>query len=306
MIKPGKVSRDFIEGKRNRYSNPFQFYLTVSVIFFLLIGLTESYEKFQSFRTGKKKPPAIEVAKQIDPDNLKKIQTNGNIKLQEVLKELDSSELKVISTTLPQFKIDTTKVHRTTKANDWSFIGGGKNKYSRMQKYQKEHPDAEMDAALDSLKLEKTFLNRFFYNRIELGNDLINDNDKQQAFNKQLISYASISLFIFLPIFTLTLKLFYIRRKFTYVEHLVFVFHTQTVFFLLLTIFFFINFFKGGEQIIAIFFLIFLIYLFIAMRKFYRQGRFKTFIKYTLLNTVYMILATIGVAIVSAISFALY
>ena len=47
----------------------------------------------------------------------------------------------------------------------------------------------------------------------------------------------SISLFIFLPIFTLFLMLLYIRRKYTYMEHLVFVFNTQTVFFLLLLIF---------------------------------------------------------------------
>ncbi|WP_420793206.1 DUF3667 domain-containing protein [Polaribacter ponticola] len=36
LINPGKVSRDYIDGKRQRYTNPFRFYLTVSIIFFYL------------------------------------------------------------------------------------------------------------------------------------------------------------------------------------------------------------------------------------------------------------------------------
>lgn len=34
-------------------------------------------------------------------------------------------------------------------------------------------------------------------------------------------------------------KFYYVRRKFTYVEHLIFVFHSQKVFFMLFTILYF-------------------------------------------------------------------
>ena len=37
LIKPGKVSREYIEGKRARFVNPFRFYLSVSIIFFLIL-----------------------------------------------------------------------------------------------------------------------------------------------------------------------------------------------------------------------------------------------------------------------------
>ena len=53
LTKPGKVSRDYIDGKRQRYANPFRFYLTISVLFFLIIGATESYDTFKELRTGK-------------------------------------------------------------------------------------------------------------------------------------------------------------------------------------------------------------------------------------------------------------
>ena len=48
LIKPGKVSRDFIEGRRARYTNPFQFYISVSIVFFLILFLN-NYNTNQYF-----------------------------------------------------------------------------------------------------------------------------------------------------------------------------------------------------------------------------------------------------------------
>ena len=122
---------------------------------------------------------------------------------------------------------------------------------------------------------------------------------------KQIISYLSISLFILLPIFTLFLKFFYLRRKFTYVEHLVFVFHTQTVFFLLLTIFYLLNHYSAQSYAIPIFLLLFLIYLFLAMKKFYNQGYFKTFFKFIFINMSFTLTSSIGFALVAILAFML-
>ena len=76
----------------------------------------------------------------------------------------------------------------------------------------------------------------------------------------------------------------------SYMEHLVFVFHTQTVFFLLMIIYILINYFTNYENV-GLFMLLFLVYLFMALKKFYQQGKFKTFVKFILLNIVY---TTIG------------
>ena len=40
IFKPGKISLEYIKGKRAKYANPFRFYLSVSIIFFLLYGLS--------------------------------------------------------------------------------------------------------------------------------------------------------------------------------------------------------------------------------------------------------------------------
>ena len=101
-------------------------------------------------------------------------------------------------------------------------------------------------------------------------------------------------IFFFLPVFALAIWLMYTRKKFTYVDHLIFSFHNQSLLFILLIISFLIDaIFDTVSQ--PIFLLIFLFYLYKAMRKFYQQKRFKTIVKYLLLNTIFVILATVSV-----------
>ena len=97
--------------------------------------------------------------------------------------------------------------------------------------------------------------------------------------------------------------LLYIRHRYNYTENLVFVFHVQTVFFLLLMIFMIIGRFSNSDWVNGIFVALFLFYLYKAMRTFYEQGRFKTLVKFLLLNTSFMILAAIGAVIVSFLAF---
>lgn len=42
LFKPGKVSKEYVEGKRKKYANPFQLFLHITIIYFLLTGLINS------------------------------------------------------------------------------------------------------------------------------------------------------------------------------------------------------------------------------------------------------------------------
>lgn len=198
---------------------------------------------------------------------------------------------------------DTT-ASKISKGNRISF--GGDLRLDKFINYQKKYPDSRIDQALDTLGFDKNFTNRFLYTRAKAANSLVK-KDSREDYLSDLLSYGSISLFIFLPIFTLFLKFIYIRRKYTYVDHLIFVFHTQTVFFMLLTMLYLISFFTYVDAGSAwVFLLLFLIYLIIAMKKFYQQGYIKTFIKFLMLNIIYLFWGCIGIIIVALISFALY
>jgi hypothetical protein len=85
----------------------------------------------------------------------------------------------------------------------------------------------------------------------------------------------------------------YIRKKYTYTDHLIFSFHNQSLLFILLIVSYLIDAILKTESG-GLFILIFAIYLYKAMRSFYGEGRFKTIVKYSILNTVFIILASIG------------
>ena len=294
ITRPGKISADYIEGKRERYANPFRFYITASILFFLFYGINETIDNFK--KLDKAFTSKSKNEKQVDLDSI------NNIINKELAKNkipIDSTQQKITQ----NFNLNINDSIKAKKEPKISF--GGDSRLDQFVKFNKKYPEIDVATALDSLKQENTFWNRFFYNRAQLANSFFSEKQKRKEFVSKMLSYGSISLFILLPIFTLALKLFYVRRKYTYVEHLIFVFHTQTVFFLLLTLLMIINFFTnnvGSEIFIGLF----LIYLFIAMKKFYKQGYFKTIFKFIMVNMVYMFLAIIGITLVGLISFALF
>jgi hypothetical protein len=311
LLKPGKVSKEFIEGKRAKFVNPFQMYLNVSVVFFLLLGITNRID-------NAKNPENNIIAATKNLDSLSQI---GSQKLDsvittakdEVLNALpnDSTKTEVITNLGSVFKIVESERNKEKKEyvyhikSDSTRTIGIFDRLNDFQHYHEEFPTYNDEQALDSLGYQKTFWNKFYYQQIVKGIANIEQirSDGGERYINKLTSYISISLFIFLPVFTLFLKLLFIRRRFTYMEHLVFVFHTQTVFFLLFVIFYLLNFFVEMENISWIFVLLFLIYLYKALRHFYQQGRFKTLLKFVLLNSYYMFLALVGFSIVAVLSF---
>lgn len=300
LIKPGKVTKDYIKGKRTRYVNPFRFYIITSIIFFLLIGV---YNKLQDIKGLEKKASVVKKKKkqELTTQQIDSIKNNLDTTLDNI------PFVRIDSTARQRMYEDALKDAKDT-SNNKSKINFTLVKGSLIDKFmifERKHGALSIDEALDSLQYQKTSLNRFLYDRAKTANNIAKEKNGWQKFLKNNISNVSVSLFVLLPIFALFLKLFYIRRKYTYVEHLLFVFHTQTVFFILLIVFLLLSI-SGLQPNLGLFLLFFLIYLFIAMKKFYNQGFFKTFVKYLAANFMYFILAIFGVVILTFVSLTFY
>ncbi|AOW20821.1 DUF3667 domain-containing protein [Urechidicola croceus] len=276
IFKPGKVSKQYIEGKRARFVNPFRLYLNVSILFFLILGISNK----TTFQDGVNDAEVLN-----DSINNKSITTlNNGLKFSE--KIVDSNYV----------------YHIKTKKFDEISFG---NKLNDLSVFIEKNPQIkDSQKALETLGYPITFRNGIIFNIIKNTKTNIKtlEADSGSTFIKKILSYLSIALFIFLPLFTLFLKLLYWRKKMNYMEHLVFVFHVQTVFFLLMIIFTLISLITKNDSIQAIYLLLFLVYLFIALRRFYGQGKLKTTIKFILLNLIYFLLGAIGISIVSAIA----
>jgi len=293
VMHPGKVSREYIDGKRFRYANPFRFYLTISIIFFVLLGFINKYDEL---RGTEKKTQILNINKAGVSDTKDKIIKSANKKLDSLKaahpnnKDLKDLDIKTIDKNL---NIDSLSLGKKNNALA--------KKINRYNKFYKTHKTLSVDKALDSLGDAQTFWNRFYYSKIEAVYKIIEDHGN--SLRNKILSNLSIALFVFLPIFALFLKLFYVRGSLNYMEHLIFVFNTQSVFFLLMILLLLISLMTESPAAPTIFVFMFLAYLYMALRKFYRQGWFKTLIKFNMLNLVYLTLSILGLVIVSAISF---
>ena len=310
LTKPGKVSKDFIEGKRARFVNPFQLYLNVSIVFFLVLGISNKIDSNTINKEIAKTTKSLDSLSEVNKKQLDSIISDAKTKELDQLPK-DSAKAKVISTLGTVINLNETKNEKRKKDYIYNINSDTVKKinmFNRMNDFyhfHKKNPKLSSLQILDSLGYKKTFWNKFYIQQVlnmEKNYKTIKE-DGGRTYFKKLTSYISVSLFIFLPVFTLFLRLIYIRRKFTYMEHLVFVFNTQTVFFLLLTIFYLCNLFVNMDNIGWVFTLLFLFYLYKAMRYFYEQERAKTLIKLTLLNSYYLFLGMIGFIIVAVISF---
>ncbi len=109
---------------------------------------------------------------------------------------------------------------------------------------------------------------------------------------------------LMMPAIALILKLLYIRRNRYFVEHLVFGFHYHAFAFLVLSIGMLIDQKLGPFTGIGM--LLTLVYLYIAMIRFYGQGWFKTLVKFFILNNFYMIIFSVFLVLTLVIGAILF
>lgn len=243
----------------------------------------------------------------LTPEKLDSIKQELNDKMDKSFIPIPKKAKEKLMEELDKELKDSTNLKKINdnSGKDINLEFGGDTRLDKFVSYVDKNPEAEIDIALDSLGYEKNFSNRFLYTRAKTVHSFTKSKETREQYFNQLLSYGSIALFIFLPIFTLFLKFYYIRRKFTYIDHLVFVFHVQTVFFMLFA-FHFIFLIFHLEPKFWIFIILFLLYLYLAMKKFYQQGYIKTFFKFILLNISFGFIGIFGVAILFVISFAIF
>jgi hypothetical protein len=119
------------------------------------------------------------------------------------------------------------------------------------------------------------------------------------------LSRLSWTFFLLVPFFAFALKLVYIRRKQFYVEHLVFTFHFHTLLFTIISSVLLLRNLVP-IQVLSVLLAYIPIYLFISMKYYYKQGFFKTLLKYILLTTIYFFLFIVMLLIIMTVVFVLF
>jgi hypothetical protein len=98
-------------------------------------------------------------------------------------------------------------------------------------------------------------------------------------------------MFVLLPLYAFLLKLVYIRRKRFYVEHFVFALHLHAFMFLLFTVMLLL---RSVDFLPGVLFLWMCLYSWIAMKRVYGQGWFKTTVKWLSVGWAYFIVLSLA------------
>ena len=225
------------------------------------------------------------------------VNSNGPISIQDsatwsnaqkiALSEADTHEdsvaiLRGMNPTRGYARMDTVDL----KTRNGISFSMDKTRYTTVAQYD------SVQKALSADQRDGWLRRKFARKAIELNVEYNKDPRKfwNDTLNKFLHQFPKL-FFISLPLFALILKLLYIRRKqFYYADHWIFTIHLYIFSYIFFLIFFGISkltnwlapSISGWVQFAL--WLYWLIYTYKAMRRFYQQRRFKTIVKYLLLN----------------------
>ncbi len=299
LWRPGKITREYIAGKRLSYTNPFRFLLSLAIIYFLLIGFGNDFENLNN-NANKNSFSDVDLKKEIGTIEF----SNGEEK-RNVMAVLDSLQLDRTINTIISQKDSTIladpKRHFST-INDKSYFSRLSSKIEFYRTLLKKDAIFTFKEAEEKYTIPNSRENEIAF---RLSRSAVKIEERPGTFFNEIISKLPFATFFFLPVFTIFIWMVYIRKKYTYTDHLIFSFHNQSLLFILLIVSYLVNaIFKIDSE--GLFSLIFAIYLYKAMRNFYQQGRVKTILKYVFLNSIFFILGGIAIIILIAASVFTY
>ncbi|MDT0641674.1 DUF3667 domain-containing protein [Zunongwangia sp. F363] len=297
LFQPGKISKDYIQGRRMRYANPFRFYLSASIIFFLIMSFSSSWDEVEF---GPNQAEFREELSRIPKDSLNQI--NQNLKMVPGLRQ---EELRVDSLVQSAAQENSyTDVYIPEEDLDtMGFWNRNAEKLKIFSEFHKETEIVNAGRAIDSLHYTPGTYNEWLYKKAVNFNRIY---ENPSIFVNYFISKLPFIIFFYLPVFALFIWLIYIRRPFNYMEHLIFAFHVQTTFFVLFSLALIFDYFISGDWGTTIAITVFVAYLYKALRKFYNQGRVKTVLKFIILSVIFFILALAAAVISALASFAIF
>lgn len=271
LFKPGKLSKEYIEGRRVSYAPPFRIFVFVSFVLFLLLqtytnrGLTTVLDSEMSDSLVGKDSTAL-----ISVDS---IITLGYA-------EMDSVEIAEADSLLKNIGIDKDSL----ADEDYKFN-------ANLASFR-DTRDLRTVLAKVAVQLEEKLENEEdAEKRLQLREHIRLCRSPEQAMAK-ILEYISWAFFLMLPIFALILKLIYIRRKRNYMRHLIFSIHIHAFIYvvMIVNVSMYMIFSGNIEAITAMLMLAVPVYFIIAMKKFYGQSVGKVFLKFMVASFFYNII----------------
>ncbi len=330
FTRPGKITREYLEGKRARYVPPVKLYVFVSFIFFLLVGMqndhaidkihkssgTLQFELSTMNLTINELQGGKRIKHNKDPENVKAIgfDFTSRDSLRTKLMHLKNASTAEIDQLLLGEDIDTTLKSReslrnalalipayslaldTAKPNYGLFNNVRFNSTAEYERFKKNIPyysPGQIDSLLLSKGEKANWLNRQLVKK--LGTFDIKNPENMKQLTHAIIKSISLTMFIMMPLTALLLLWIFYRRKYYY-EHLIFSIHIHTIFFIIFSLILIIQIFISesfGVKLWPYAFMLCMIYLIASLKHNYNQTWGRTIYKFMLMSIPYFFISLI-------------
>lgn len=288
FTKPGILAKEFNEGKRQKYANPFRLFLSVSILLFLTFSLNEKF----SNNTTKTNNINLATSDELD---------KGLSQINDSIPNVDKSLIKKQINSFRDLSKDSIYTKSELEKNKMGFY----YEFSSFRNFNKKYPAKSTSVALKELEYEDTPFNRFLFNK----SILFKTNDIKNELAEYFYQKLPFLIFLSLPIITIIFWLVFYTKKLNYTEHLIFSYTFFTFLFICMIVFNIIDLVSStiSEFLTAISFsILFPLYLYKSLRNFYEQNRWKTVIKFILLNPLFGIFLLISMLIMIFLGIILF
>lgn len=263
LTKPGFLPEEYMRGRRASYLNPVRMYLFVSfLLFFIVFSLPDPMAHFLEI---KQSSPSKGARVAEDPLDAQADTLASGVYLQK-------GEITV---------------------DDSAWFNRIANDYETVEAYEKEQEQ------LPSAKRDNWFLQGLAKRLIATAN-YIRDHEKtwQKDFKSQVFHSIPSMLFYSIPVFAVFLSLLYIRRRreYYFVAHAIFAIHLYCAIYLMMAVLYPLTFVEAPSlQSVVVFLIVVapMLYLYAAMKRFYKQGYGRTLFKFLILSLSTMVLFVI-------------
>src|SRR5437667_1805265 len=286
ILKPWRLTNEFLAGKRVRYVNPLRLYLLASILFFFAVNYATKGIKFEP---GKLEPKdRAELEAELKNEDLPPA---AREKLAALLRESSPSLASEPSTNTPSpVPSGSPNASPSLPAPE---TDTHKKQYGKIG----QRPFAVFDSdAKTSTPFERWIEGRAKEKMGEHGT-------KMGLFIATLFSNLPYMMLCCIPLFAFVLKILYIRRHIFYIDHLIYALHIHTfaytgiMLIVLATIG--LNRMVPGPVAgwtIALLWIAFAMQIFLSIRRVYRQGWFISTVKFFTGGFVYLMVISAALA----------
>jgi Protein of unknown function (DUF3667). len=290
ILKPWRLTNEFLAGKRVRYMNPLRLYLLASIIFFFAVNYGAKSIHVDPSKIGPKDRAELEA----DLKNTD-LPPEAREKLEELLRESSPSPAPSPLTNGPSPAPATLSPSPETNAAPPQVQPGANEKKKEYGKIN-ERPFVVFDEAKSTTPFERWIEARAKEKMGEHGT-------KMGLFIATLFSNLPYMMLCCIPLFAFVLKVLYIRRCIFYIDHLVYALHIHTFFYtaimliVLATIGLRVVPGAIAGWIITLLWITFVTQIFLSIRYVYRQGWFLSIFKFLFGGFVYLMVLVFALAI---------